>query len=258
MTLVSVVLGAVLAVAGGAFSGWAVGRAWSSLRTRPEPLIEGGLGLAGVICSASAATLLLHRAWAGVWIPGPTSGLADPLFAAALVGTVAGHVALLAWARATGAPLALVVPGARWLGIGALSGLVGVTISVAWVEAARGLGLPVIDQDIIADVLAAPSGPARAAVLGFIVVGAPVLEELVFRGFLQGAVARAVGPGAALVASALTFGLFHMADPSVVPVLVLLGGLFAWLRRRSGSVLPGMIGHAVNNGVAILLAMAAT
>lgn len=256
MNTASVAFGASAAVLVGGVLGYAVGVAWARIRPAPQPLVEGVLGLAGVVSTASAVTLLLFHLWTGRWIPrGVGGGVGDPFFVAALLGTLAGHVALIGWARATGGALAVRVPSARWLGVGALSGLAGVGASLAWVEVARSLGLPVIDQDIVTDLLTAPPGPGRAAVLGFVVLGAPVLEELVFRGFLQGVISRSLGAHAAIAVSALAFGAFHLADPPVVPVLVALGALFGWLRHRSGSVIPGILGHIVNNGAAVSLAM---
>lgn len=252
--IAATLVGAAAAVLLATFAGGAAGQAWHALRHRPQPLLECLVGLFGVICVASAATLGLYRLWSGAWVPGP----GDPFFAAALAGTLAGHAALLAWAKAIRADLALVPADARWVATGAAAGALGVMLSLAWVEIASWFGLPVIDQEIVADVLASPDGPGRAATLFFIVGVAPVLEELVFRGFLQTSLTRAIGAVPAAAASAVTFGLFHMSDPPVVPVLIAIGGLFAWLRLKSGSVLPGMVGHAVNNGIAMALAMVAT
>jgi ABC-2 type transport system permease protein/sodium transport system permease protein len=95
-------------------------------------------------------------------------------------------------------------------------------------------------------------------VVGFAIVPA-VLEELFFRGFLFGALLRASGPRAAIIGSALFFGVFHLVDQGLIVVergltSTLLGLILAWLCWRSGSVIPGMILHAVHNSCLVLLA----
>jgi ABC-2 type transport system permease protein/sodium transport system permease protein len=95
-------------------------------------------------------------------------------------------------------------------------------------------------------------------VAGFAIVPA-VLEELFFRGFLFGALLRASGPRSAIVGSALFFGVFHLVDQGLIVVergltSTLLGLVLAWLCWRSGSVIPGIILHAVHNSCLVLLA----
>lgn len=85
-----------------------------------------------------------------------------------------------------------------------------------------------------------------------------VLEELFFRGFLFNAVRRVSRPRAAILASAVCFGLFHLVGQSFIVVewgvnSTLLGLLLGWLAWRTGSVVPGMILHIVHNGTLVLL-----
>jgi ABC-2 type transport system permease protein/sodium transport system permease protein len=85
-----------------------------------------------------------------------------------------------------------------------------------------------------------------------------VFEELFFRGFLLGALLRAMRPRSAILASAAFFGLFHLVDQQLVIIeravsSTLLGLVLGWLAQRSGSVLPGMILHATHNGCLLLL-----
>lgn len=79
---------------------------------------------------------------------------------------------------------------------------------------------------------------------------APVLEELLFRGAIQGHL-QAMGqkPWIAIVISSLIFGVVHM-NPAQIPFAFLLGIMFGWLYYRTGSLLPGIIGHVLNNSVA--------
>jgi ABC-2 type transport system permease protein/sodium transport system permease protein len=85
-------------------------------------------------------------------------------------------------------------------------------------------------------------------------------EEWFFRGYLFSALLKSSGPAAAVLLSALLFGLFHVVAANVLaterflPTLLLglLLGIVCW---RSGSVLPGIIVHLLHNGTMISLAL---
>jgi hypothetical protein len=55
-----------------------------------------------------------------------------------------------------------------------------------------------------------------------------------------------------VVGSALVFGLFHINPYHVVAASV-MGLLLGWVALESGSILPGMLIHLVNNGAQVLL-----
>jgi sodium transport system permease protein len=78
-----------------------------------------------------------------------------------------------------------------------------------------------------------------------------VLEEVAFRGALQGALHRVMAPGGAILVQALVFGLAH-GHPLRFPPTFVLGILLGVLRHRTGSVLPGMVLHATHNSLAVL------
>jgi membrane protease YdiL (CAAX protease family) len=83
---------------------------------------------------------------------------------------------------------------------------------------------------------------------------APVVEELVFRGLLYGWIAGRWGGTPALVVSSLAFAAAHW-EPAHVILVLPLGFLFGWLRRRTDSLLPSLFSHIVNNGFALLAAV---
>lgn len=82
-----------------------------------------------------------------------------------------------------------------------------------------------------------------------IVLLAPILEELLFRGAIQGELQRQMKPWVAITVSSLFFGLVHM-NPAQIPFAFLLGMIFGWLYYRTGSLIPGIVGHVLNNSVA--------
>jgi membrane protease YdiL (CAAX protease family) len=85
-----------------------------------------------------------------------------------------------------------------------------------------------------------------------IVIVAPIVEEIVFRGLvfqyfrgLFGASTR--GLVGAVVLSALLFGLLHV----VVPPIFVMGVVLAVLTYRFDSIVPGILLHAVYNGLLV-------
>ena len=83
---------------------------------------------------------------------------------------------------------------------------------------------------------------------------APIVEELVFRGLLYGWIAGRWGGTAGLVVSSLAFAAAHW-EPAHIILVLPLGFLFGWLRRRTDSLLPSLFSHLVNNGAALLAAV---
>ena len=77
-----------------------------------------------------------------------------------------------------------------------------------------------------------------------------VAEELLFRGAFQGLM-RPSGSAAAIFAPALLFGLLHLDLAQGLTAFV-CGVFLGWLAERSGSILPGMLLHLVNNTLAFL------
>jgi membrane protease YdiL (CAAX protease family) len=91
------------------------------------------------------------------------------------------------------------------------------------------------------------------AVLAFIVaVIVPIGEEIFFRGLVLGALRRALNRHVAVVVSALFFALAHLQPVELAPILI-LGLVLGYLYDATGSLIPGMIAHGLNNLAAILV-----
>jgi len=84
-------------------------------------------------------------------------------------------------------------------------------------------------------------------------IAAPILEECLFRGAIEGHLLKIWKdkPWAAIVVSGLVFGIVHM-NPAQVLYASLIGLVLGWLRWRTGSIIPGIIGHILNNSLATL------
>jgi membrane protease YdiL (CAAX protease family) len=85
-----------------------------------------------------------------------------------------------------------------------------------------------------------------------IVVAAPVSEEICFRGMLFGGLREKLPRIVAALLCGLIFGALHaLTGITAVPPLIVFGFLLALLYERTGSILPGMILHMLNNIVAL-------
>jgi membrane protease YdiL (CAAX protease family) len=86
-----------------------------------------------------------------------------------------------------------------------------------------------------------------------IVVVAPIVEELTFRGLGYSLLAR-YGRWVAVIGTGLAFALAHgLVD--AFPLLAAFGFGLAYLRSRVDSVYPGMIVHGLFNAIALTVAV---
>lgn len=85
------------------------------------------------------------------------------------------------------------------------------------------------------------------AVLGLL---APIVEELVFRGLLYGWLAGRWSNLVAFVLSSLAFAAAH-TEPLHILLVLPLGFWFGWLRWRTGSLVPTIVAHIINNTIAV-------
>jgi membrane protease YdiL (CAAX protease family) len=93
--------------------------------------------------------------------------------------------------------------------------------------------------------------------LGYLAVGvfASLVEELVFRGAILRLLLERFGRRlhwVAIAISAALFGLLHGNLPQFTHAF-LIGLLLGWMYYRTGSILPGVVFHWVNNTVAFVM-----
>ena len=218
---------------------------------------------------------------------GPRSGLTDALIGY-FIGLVVAVLAESAWAGAHGndtSSLGAVVAGTvgLWVGLagaplwtsrtsgsGSLATDFGLRFrppdplmgAVVGVAAQYGLAFLVYlpfrsDEHLIREVGQPAQHLTRLAhgwggvvLVAVVVVGAPVVEELFFRGLLLRSLARRIGTPGAVIVSAVLFGLAHY-EPVQLPVLVLFGAALGLLAVRTGRLGPGICAHAAFNAVAV-------
>ncbi|MCY4256763.1 MAG: type II CAAX endopeptidase family protein [bacterium] len=84
-----------------------------------------------------------------------------------------------------------------------------------------------------------------------VVVGAPIFEELFFRGLVLRAFERKWGTLMGVLASSLLFGAVHL-QPLQFPALVVFGIIAAWLTKRYMRLGPAIWAHVGFNLVAVV------
>ena len=79
-----------------------------------------------------------------------------------------------------------------------------------------------------------------------LVIAAPVLEELIFRGIILDGLLKIYSPAKAIVISSLLFGLIHLNPWQFIGGAV-AGGFIGWVYFHTRSVLAAILIHAVFN-----------
>lgn len=86
-----------------------------------------------------------------------------------------------------------------------------------------------------------------------IVIAAPISEEVCFRGMLFGGLRERLPRLAAALLAGLVFGALHaLTGVTAVPPLIVFGFVLSLLYEKTGSILPGILLHMLNNSVALL------
>ncbi len=95
-------------------------------------------------------------------------------------------------------------------------------------------------------------GPVAMQIL-VIVIAAPFCEEVCFRGMLFGGLRERLPRFAAALLSGVVFGALHITNGAeVILPLIGFGFVLALLYEKTGSIVPGVILHMLNNSVALL------
>lgn len=84
-----------------------------------------------------------------------------------------------------------------------------------------------------------------------VVLVAPIVEELIFRGVIMHGLMRNYSKITAILMSGLLFALFHL-NPWQFPATFVLGILLGWLMIRTRNIGLCILGHALNNGWVLL------
>lgn len=232
----------------------------------PETLADADAArLMALFVTFLGGALLLGPAVRWLGVPAPTTPLGSAL--QALSGEAVIGLLVLAVHRAlslgAGPPPVLGFRGSsvkRALGAGGLVYLLllpAIVVILIPISALfQRLGIPTQSHPIV-DQLQASSGNLAALAVWLVVasVAAPLLEEAVFRGALQRSLRARFGGGWSVAISSVAFAVIHpQVGIGLVGVLV-IGVAVALVREHERSLWPSVVVHALNNGVALALAM---
>ncbi|HZH72195.1 MAG TPA: type II CAAX endopeptidase family protein [Mariniphaga sp.] len=84
-----------------------------------------------------------------------------------------------------------------------------------------------------------------------VVVVAPVIEELIFRGIILSGLRKNYPAISAVFISAVLFSLFHL-NPWQMPATFILGLILGWIMIRTRNIILAIIGHSINNLLVLL------
>lgn len=167
------------------------------------------------------------------------AGLARLHWGGLALGTVLAALPVLAAAR----PILGRILGLRWRWRGAVAPMVlyvGLLFPLSW-----------LSQKLPGDPaggMLLPADPA-ARVLAFfqLCIVSAVVEELVFRGAIQGLLAPC-GPGFSVLGQAAIFASLH-GSPARMAFALPMGLVFGWAASRCHSIWPGAALHLLNNAI---------
>ena len=253
---------------------WAVSLAWAVL----------GILLAARVFQTEQVLLSGEKPWRDVFSPGVRGGrgltpgnalafaaalLVLTFYASALVERRGGVATLilvsqlgfflipsLLWCRLFRAPLVdtlqLRWPSARgWVATLLLAAGGWSVGAVVWEQLLRFPGARAY-SDWLGELLGKQGQLSLGMALVLVAFLPAVAEEVTFRGVVLAGLRRSGSRWIAIGGSALVFGLFHV-NPYHVVAAFAVGLLLGWVALESGSILPGVLIHLVNNGAQVLL-----
>ncbi len=178
-------------------------------------------------------------------------------------GSVAGNVIaeLIQVAALIGVPLVVVSRQGGWPGLRVALERLGVRRFSA--SAFGWMALAVFAYLVVATIAYAILQPDQEDIaqdfgalpvqILMVAIAAPIAEEISFRGFLFGGLRSRIPAIVAALASGALFGALHApSGVSAVPQLMAFGAILALLYDRTGSILPGVMLHVLNNVLGVI------
>jgi hypothetical protein len=161
-------------------------------------------------------------------------------------------LSLPALARRTPAQLGLRAP--RWSDLAwGVGGAVAMLIAMSAVAAIQETVLHLKADEVQVHLLRQAHGPLLVAFALIACAGAPIFEELTFRGFIFNALLRYMPVWLAVTLSAVLFGLAHWqpGNAGAIVPLIFGGAVLAVVYYRSGSLVASMMTHGLFNAFTV-------
>ena len=186
-----------------------------------------------------------------------------------LVSGLTGYLFMLPWVlhllrkgRITLSSIGFRWPGARWFVYAVLAFVALKGLSI-WL-------MSYLDEETIKESYQTMEGIVGTGMLwtllsaALVVVAAPLLEEMAFRGALYQGLSRHMPRLAAAILATLAFAAIHvqyalaggMAAIVTTSQVAALGAVLMFLYMKSRSLWPGIALHALNNGVSLIFLFA--
>lgn len=168
-------------------------------------------------------------------------------FAASFGFVVTGLVAIAMLGPGAARASVPLAASARDVLLAVPTGSVCAAVAIAYVRGLRlAFGAPAVDAE--------PDALGITEIVTFIVL-APLVEEWLARGVAWFALREHASPRATLWTTSALFALMHGLQGGllVLPHRLFGGLVLGWLRQRSGSIVPGIVAHAVWNTCALLV-----
>jgi membrane protease YdiL (CAAX protease family) len=110
---------------------------------------------------------------------------------------------------------------------------------------------PSPEESALDKLLTTPASIAAFVILGIVV--APVMEEIMFRGFLYTVLVDLYGPGLAMVVTSVAFAGLHFlqlwGNWAAMLLILVVGYILTNVRKRSDSLIPSVIMHTAYNSM---------
>jgi membrane protease YdiL (CAAX protease family) len=130
-----------------------------------------------------------------------------------------------------------------------LAWVIFIVFSYAWT-----IALDISEQDDLPNELGADGSTAALVAIALLVcVMAPIAEETFFRGFVFTSFRRSLGLPVAAILTGAIFGAIHLGGTEIefIVPLAVFGALLCLLYVWTDSLLPCIVLHALNNGLAL-------
>jgi membrane protease YdiL (CAAX protease family) len=193
-----------------------------------------------------------------ILFPGPEEGTFDPLGlkVSLIVGELCLAVVPFIYFRKQNLSLPETI---RWK---------KVPSNVIWVSIPTGLGLAIVIDEIdrllqmlipmpeewttdMANTMKITSSLDFVLLILSAVILAAVVEEAIFRGFLQQTIEKHINVTQAVIYASLAWAIIHM-NPYIAVQIFLFGFFLGYITWRAESIIPAVICHAINNTMALI------
>ncbi|MCC5831226.1 MAG: CPBP family intramembrane metalloprotease [Phycisphaeraceae bacterium] len=116
-----------------------------------------------------------------------------------------------------------------------------------------GREMPTVGHSLLEDLVTSPDVHSKLLLIGMVIILAPILEEIIFRGMMHQSIGSMIGTDhrrLVLIMAALAFTVVHLPalhTPWMMGQLFILALALGWLYERTGSLWPCILMHAMFN-----------